>query len=503
MSSLSLPSFTIMAIYMVIFCDPGFALIAVALRHFHLRKLRKSLSMRRLKKAGSAGSCGGVEGVALVATKADLSLSLAPLPMVEDTSMITASEDPTPNSGEESAVGESDEEEEACIRCDLTRRAVEELFYALFLYIFFWLIFGSAALTGALHLRPNEPSLQDRGISRTAQAVFITISAFDNAGFSLSNSSIFYWIDNPLSYCIAALISTAGVALTPVFLHLQLYVTLLLKRSLLQQKVDHIEELLTNGEKYCFMLFPYRKTLFHLTTTMSIYFVLFCLFLFSIESHPDYASTSTIVGVGFYQAISARFSGLQLVDLNSVSRGMTFAYVFAMWIHTQPLVSAFDYLDKGGDLTVKKPKLEFSSSPLLSTSVQRNTASVPTKGRISTSSLASYLHFRLVNAETVIATCFCILTFTEDPLCQSDPATFNLWSIFFELMSAHSGCGLSFSPGESNAYSGAFSPAGKLVIITATFAGYLREPPMNSAEWLDLFAARQRKELGIDEFIIE
>jgi len=390
--------------------------------------------------------------------------------------------------------------ENAWTKFDLQSRAVETLFYTLILFIFAWLVFGALALIGALRFRPNEPALEARGISREAQAVFISISSLANAGFSLSSSSIYYWIDNPLAYCIAALSSLAGVTLAPVFIYLQLYCLLLIKRDLLKQKVDHIEELLEEGEKYCTLLFSYRKTVFLLFSSLSVFLALFLLFLFSIDSHPDYASTATIVGVGFYTAVSSRFTGLQLVDMNSFSKGMTVAYAFAFWIHSQPFLPAMEYLDMEEEVKVITRRKSESSLP----DIQGSYKPAPIKkGKNIYSSLLWYLHFRFVNTETIVVTCFFILSFTEDKLCSSDTtSTFNLWSIFFEVISAHGGVGLSFSvPGQDYSFSGAFTPVGKLVIIFAMLAGMFREPPLqrNEHDWLDLFGNQQKKSLGLLE----
>jgi Trk-type K+ transport system membrane component len=85
-------------------------------------------------------------------------------------------------------------------------------------YILFFLVVGITTLIGALSLRPNEPELEARHFTSPANAAFLAVSQFTNAGFTISSSSVGYLKDDPLAYFIGSMLILAGNSMLAVYL---------------------------------------------------------------------------------------------------------------------------------------------------------------------------------------------------------------------------------------------------------------------------------------------
>jgi Trk-type K+ transport system membrane component len=69
-------------------------------------------------------------------------------------------------------------------------------FFTIVIYIFSWIIFGAVFLTIALSQQPMEDNLHERNFSYFQNGLYLTISAFSNAGLSLSGDSFLHMNTN-------------------------------------------------------------------------------------------------------------------------------------------------------------------------------------------------------------------------------------------------------------------------------------------------------------------
>ena len=83
---------------------------------------------------------------------------------------------------------------------ELQHRALGTYLRIAFVYILLWHIGGFLLISAALHQKPPEPELEQRGYSQFDNGAFLAVSSFNNAGFSLSSQSVAYLHDNPLCY---------------------------------------------------------------------------------------------------------------------------------------------------------------------------------------------------------------------------------------------------------------------------------------------------------------
>lgn len=81
---------------------------------------------------------------------------------------------------------------------------------------------------------------------------------------------------------------------------------------------------------------------------------------------------------------------------------------------------------------------------------------------------------------------FLLLTFIEDRLILSQPASVNIWYIFFEVISAYANVGLSVPlPNKSYSLSGDFHPIGKVLIVLLMILGKSRMLPRMRDPFID------------------
>jgi len=228
----------------------------------------------------------------------------------------------------------------------LKQKTIELTVWVMVSYIFFWHVFGILGLIGAFRIRPHNAELSGRNFTREAQALHLTICAFANAGYTLTSDSIYDLRDNPLAYTIIALLISAGCTMTPPFLRAYLLGLRWCRVNLLKiEDVSEYDELLVHGEEYSSYLFGSKGTKYLLFVTLSINAAQFLLFCFSELIRKDaldaYGSPAVLVGMGFFQAVSTRYAGFQIMDLRLVSSGMVVLYTVFMYLPPTPGVDEY------------------------------------------------------------------------------------------------------------------------------------------------------------------
>lgn len=197
-------------------------------------------------------------------------------------------------------------------------------------YILLFHIIGISLLYAALQLQENHPELQERHYPRIAYAVFLTVSAFANAGFSLTVDSITYLKNNPTAYVILSLLILAGNTAAPVMLR---GIFTLICRRLTRKHPDYAvyKYIIDNPRRISTHIFGQRETMFLCASIVGLNLVQFVFYLGSTlnrhEAIDEYGRTDTLVGMGYFQTISTRSAGLQIMSLRYVNQVHSVTYV--------------------------------------------------------------------------------------------------------------------------------------------------------------------------------
>ena len=226
---------------------------------------------------------------------------------------------------------------------DLQDRALGVMIRWVLIYVTLWIVIGAAMLLCALHLRPNEPALQEAGISRFANAIFLSVSSFNNAGFSLSPNSVEYLHDNPLAYLILSMLIIAGNTMSPVFYRFIIWAEWRLRIRLHWDTSVH-RFILDNPRRISTNTLPTREVIFLFITTTALNIMQYVFYLASSLGKTSlinsYGDTTVLAGMGFFQTISTRNAGLQIMNLRTMNQGMLLVYGIAMYLSGAPFLTA-------------------------------------------------------------------------------------------------------------------------------------------------------------------
>jgi len=210
------------------------------------------------------------------------------------------------------------------------RVAIEKMFWIKLSYIVLWHALLIPALIGALYLKPHSEELAARHYTREAEAFFMVISSFANAGYCLTSDGLAYLYDNPLAYLIIALSTVAGGVHAPPFLRAYIECLKWITINIFRSDPFVYKELLKNSEEYSCFLFNQKSSLYLFGINFFIHMVQFAFFCFSTLVRPDavayYGGVTSLAGIGFFQSISTRYAGLQIMTFNFVSNGMLVIY---------------------------------------------------------------------------------------------------------------------------------------------------------------------------------
>jgi Trk-type K+ transport system membrane component len=241
---------------------------------------------------------------------------------------------------------------------DLQDRALAVMVRIIFTYIVGVMTAGFMILYGALHIFAEDPELVERGYSRVANAWFISISAFNNAGYTISSESIFHLQNNPLAYLTIAVLILAGNTMAPVCYRLLIMAELHLRDSFkIQHDTAELQFILDNPRKVSVNTLPTREVIFLFITTTALNFVQYIFYLASCldreQTRNEYGSQMHLAGIGFFQTISTRNAGLQIMDLRTMNQGMLLVYGMAMYLSGAPFVTALYASEDSSETTAK------------------------------------------------------------------------------------------------------------------------------------------------------
>ncbi|EKX44240.1 hypothetical protein GUITHDRAFT_109699 [Guillardia theta CCMP2712] len=336
---------------------------------------------------------------------------------------------------------------------------------------------GIGILYGTLSVRPNPPELEERGLGKLWNAVFLVSSAFCNCGFTLTSDSVYWMKTWPECYLLLCFLILAGNNLAPIllrgFVRLVHFLAgqLKLDRGGLRYALDHSRQMTTH-------LLDKGQTRVLIIILVAINTFQFIAFLSSSLQREEllegYGATA-MAGAGFFQTISTRSAGLQIFDLNHLNQGMHIIYILMMYLSAAPFVSR---------MYVSEQTLDSDGR-----SVPTVSSVHAAKARFQSQYLFRHLSFLLF--------AFLLLAFIHDPRAYKY-YVLQPFPILFELVSAYGNVGLSLGvPGKNFSLCGAFSVLGKLIIICAMLLGKHRGLPAHTDLVLNFRHTRLKRQLAL------
>lgn len=409
----------------------------------------------------------------------------------------------------------------------------------LFFYIIICqMIFGLMLLL-SLYLYPNQPELEARGFSRIDNAVYLTISAYSNSGYSISSDSLIGLQFNPMAYITLSILILLGNTMMPIILRLIITHLSVSRDPTIHRPAKYIlnhPHSVVHG-----ILYDENDTilLFQGIIGLNIFqYVVFLIFSLNNDRIPDYLSDSTLAGLGYFQAISTRCAGFNILDLRTLNQGVIYVYCVFCYLTADKIVRMFkgnsidEVIFHDGHKTKPLVKMtedvinpiqpavednpingqenfkyryipqaisrhESKDNSFITTSInQDENDDVMQPKEVNPNQVVwkyFYLsdtiknnHTRIFNHTNILMLACLVLAFTEDRILWDSSIDVNLWFVIFEIVSGYGGVGLSMGAlNESYSLSGMFSPVGKLVITFVCLLGKHRGLPRETDESID------------------
>eukprot|EP00767_Chilomastix_cuspidata_P000042 gnl/Chilomastix_cuspidata/1010.p1 GENE.gnl/Chilomastix_cuspidata/1010~~gnl/Chilomastix_cuspidata/1010.p1 ORF type:complete len:711 (+),score=295.18 gnl/Chilomastix_cuspidata/1010:294-2135(+) len=199
-------------------------------------------------------------------------------------------------------------------------------------------LIGVIGISLAIHASPENLTIMEKnGYSSSLYvALFITVSAFNNAGFSVFQSNLCPFAESPLILVIVAFLIVAGNTLYPVFLRLLLANR---RKGSVTWRVVYTQ-LLENPRKIYTHVFPRDETL-----TLLIFWAVFTLWeaLTYVGCEWDNADLAAYSGgarffINAFTSISTRSAGFNIIDLNILESAVLTLYILMMIIAPLPFI---------------------------------------------------------------------------------------------------------------------------------------------------------------------
>jgi Trk-type K+ transport system membrane component len=233
-------------------------------------------------------------------------------------------------------------------------------------YMILLISIGILILYIALYNLPIEPELQQRNITNLQNAIFISISAYSNTGFTLSSNSLYYYntggFYNTICLITIGILILSGNIFFPILIR---YYIVLIKNTItyiititnrhnndniinhhhpcysLSQLLHSLDFILDNPRNICTHMFNRHDSIYlfqmGLMTIMLEWFV----FILTCTYRPsmlEYGTPSHVIGLGLFQVLNTRHAGFAVFDLRDVPQSMLFIMSLMMILSSVPYI---------------------------------------------------------------------------------------------------------------------------------------------------------------------
>lgn len=341
--------------------------------------------------------------------------------------------------------------------------SVESLLLLIPFYFFFFQLSAFFLLTVFFLANSDARAILDSyGVNCVWFSLFHSVSAFNNAGFSLLPTNLIPFDRDPFVLLIHSILIVAGNTGYPVFLRAILWCARKITRS-----ANAGLEFLWRFPRQSFThLFTSEETLVLLAIILLLTFGEFILLLILDWYHICTSGTPAFFKVvdAFFLAISTRTAGFQVFDLSVLNPGMLMVIVGAMYLSSYPLTIAIRSSNNRLEDLYDVP-----SSALLE--------SRDTKKRERAKAVRDEAQRLLLQDFTLIFVGMVIIMIIESKQISTD-CSFSQFSIIFEVISAYGTVGLSLGyPRVPYSFSGKWRAGSKLVLIGIMLLGRHRGLP--------------------------
>ncbi|GME61538.1 Potassium transporter [Neofusicoccum parvum] len=333
-------------------------------------------------------------------------------------------------------------------------------------YFFGLHIFGAICLAGWIQTADSKyrDYLAECGQDKTWWGIYSAQTMVNNLGYTLTPDSMITFQDATFPMLVMTFLAFAGNTIYPCLLRLLIWTMakLLPRNSSMQEPLNF---LLDHPRRCYTLLFPSRPTwiLFGILFVMNFVDTLLIVVLDLHNPAVNNLPGGPRVLAALFQAASSRHTGTATFNLANVHPGVQFSLLVMMYVSVFPIAiavrSSNTYEERSLGVYAPDPEPEDSTSAV---SYLRN-------------HLQNQLSFDLWY---VFLGIFCITIAEADRIMdQADPA-FQVFPIFFEVVSAYGNVGLSLGyPTVLTSLSGQFTTFSKLVICAMMIRGRHRGLP--------------------------
>ncbi|GME36548.1 Potassium transporter [Neofusicoccum parvum] len=333
-------------------------------------------------------------------------------------------------------------------------------------YFFGLHIFGAICLAGWIQTADSKyrDYLAECGQDKTWWGFYSAQTMVNNLGFTLTPDSMITFQDATFPMLVMTFLAYAGNTLYPCLLRFAIWMMakLVPRNSSMQEPLSF---LLDHPRRCYTLLFPSRATwiLFGILFVMNFVDTLLILVLDLHNSAVNNLPGGPRVLAALFQAASSRHTGTATFNLADVHPAVQFSLLVMMYISVFPIAIAV----RSSNTYEERSLGVYSPDPELDDTV----------------SASSYLRSHLQNQLSfdlwyLFLGVFCICIAEADRIMdEADPA-FQVFPIFFEVVSAYGNVGLSLGyPTVLTSLSGQFTTFSKLVICAMMIRGRHRGLP--------------------------
>ncbi|KAK3984554.1 potassium transporter [Cladorrhinum sp. PSN332] len=333
--------------------------------------------------------------------------------------------------------------------------------------------FAGLHILGVISLVPwilNAPAkyqeyLEEQGINKIWWALYSAQTMANNLGFTLTPDSMISFRDATWPMLIMTFLAFAANTCYPIFLRLIIWLTWVLapKSSSLKETL----RFLLDHPRRCYtLLFPSGPTwiLFGIVFFLNFVDVLLIIALDLDNPTVNDLPLGPRILASLFQAASARHTGTSTYNLAEVNPAVQFSLLVMMYIAVMPIA-----------ITIRSSNTYEERS----LGIYRNT----NEEEVDESESASYILTHIRNQFSfdlwyIFLGTFCICAAEADRIMDPEQRGFDVFSVFFEVMSAYGNVGLSLGyPAVKTSLCGIFSPFSKVVICAMMIRGRHRGLP--------------------------
>ncbi|KAI0085711.1 cation transport protein-domain-containing protein [Irpex rosettiformis] len=318
---------------------------------------------------------------------------------------------------------------------------------------------------------------QPRKVNKSWFVAFQVIGSYTGGGMSLVDAGMVPFQRAYLMIFSMIFAILAGNHGLPIFLRLIIWICTKFVED--DSPNDRMLHFLLDHPRRCFIyLFPSHVTWF-LAATLAFFTIIEWVSFIVLDiglSVTESLSAGVRVVAGFFQSFAIRASGFGIVSLSSLAPAFQFLCVIMMYIAVYPVsmsIRSTNVYEERSLGVFEVGEENEDEEPTLNESTPRRQRVFQYFG----------WHLRRQVAYDIwwlVSGIFLICIIERTKIMDDDNAPwFNLFRILFELVSAFGGIGLTLGiPTENFAFSGAFGPLSKLVVIVIMVRGRHRGLPV-------------------------